>query len=132
MIDHLGLVVANYAVSVTFYRQALAPLGYGLVEEAGDHAGFGPPGRPLFWLREGPQPHTAVHVAFVAADRDAVDAFHTAALAAGAINNGGPGLRPLYHPNYYGAFVLDPDGNNIEAVCHRPPQGKPQPPANLT
>ena len=121
MLDHLGLEVADFARSVAFYRAALAPLGYGLVEELDGHAGLGPPGRPLFWLRAGKQPHTRVHIAFVAADRAAVDAFHSPALAAAACDNGAPGPRPRYHAHYYGAFVLDPDGNNIEAVCHTAP-----------
>lgn len=121
MLDHLGLEVSDYARSVEFYRAALAPLGYGLVEESQGHAGFGPPGRPLFWLRAGERPHRRVHVAFAAVDRAAVEAFHAAALAAGARDNGAPGPRPQYHAHYYGAFVLDPDGNNIEAVCHEPP-----------
>jgi catechol 2,3-dioxygenase-like lactoylglutathione lyase family enzyme len=121
MIDHLGLQVASYARSKAFYTAALAPLGYGLVEEHSDHGAFGPPGAPLFWVRQSTTPHRDVHVAFQAADRAAVAAFHAAALAAGATDNGPPGLRAVYHPHYFGAFVLDPDGNNVEAVCHRPP-----------
>ena len=122
MIDHVGLTVKSCRASRAFYEQALAPLGYGLVEGHEGAAAFGPPGMPLFWVYEGPAPHTGVHVALVAADREAVDAFHAAALAAGARDNGAPGLRPAYHEHYYGAFVLDPDGNNVEAVCHRPVQ----------
>lgn len=120
MIDHVGLIVASCERSRDFYAQALAPLGYALVETHDGAAAFGPPDMPLFWIYEGPNPHTQVHIALSAADRDGVDRFHAAALAAGATDNGAPGLRPEYHEHYYGAFVLDPDGNNIEAVCHRP------------
>lgn len=120
MIDHVGLVVSSGERSRAFYTQALAPLGYGLVAQHDGVAAFGPPDMPLFWVYEGTSPHRNVHVALVAADRAAVDRFHAAALAAGATDNGAPGLRPEYHEHYYGAFVLDPDGNNIEAVCHTP------------
>lgn len=122
MLDHIGLDVNSYQASKSFYQTVLATLGYGVVEETHGHCGFGPPGKPLFWFSErtGPAPAaiTPIHIAFVAADRAGVDAFHAAALAAGGRDNGPPGLREIYHPNYYGAFVLDPDGNNIEAVCH--------------
>jgi catechol 2,3-dioxygenase-like lactoylglutathione lyase family enzyme len=121
MIDHLGLSVADYEASKAFYAQALASLGYGLVmevTEAGPYAGFGEAGKPDFWIGQGPPTAPRVHVAFRARDRAMVRAFHAAALAAGATDNGAPGLREIYHPNYYGAFVLDPDGHNIEAVCH--------------
>jgi catechol 2,3-dioxygenase-like lactoylglutathione lyase family enzyme len=128
MIDHMGLEVADYARRREFYTRVLAPLGYGVVmeitrEETGGYegCGFGPPGRPHFWLGKGStMPSRSVHVAFVAQNRAQVDEFHAAALAAGARDNGAPGLRPHYHPDYYGAFVFDPDGNNIEAVCHLP------------
>lgn len=123
MIDHLGLIVRSVDASKTFYTAALAPLGYGLIVEQADYAAFGPAGKPLFWLYAAESEDYApdpVHVAFAAADRPAVDAFHAASLAAGAQDNGAPGLRPDYHPDYYGAFVIDPDGNNIEAVCHDP------------
>ena len=124
MLDHIGLVVRSNATTQAFYAQALAPLGYGLVEEGYGAVAFGPPGKPLFWCSDrdysADAPPTPIHLAFVAANRAAVDAFHAAALAAGATDNGPPGLRPDYHPDYYGAFVLDPDGNNIEAVCHTP------------
>ncbi|BBE71579.1 VOC family protein [Oharaeibacter diazotrophicus] len=128
MIDHIGFPVSDFERSKAFYTAALAPLGYGLVmavtaEETGAaaHAGFGAGPKPDFWIGSGGRADALrVHVAFVAADRAAVDAFHAAALAAGGTDNGAPGLRPHYHPNYYGAFVLDPDGHNIEAVCHRP------------
>ena len=119
MLDHVGLVVANYARSKAFYEVALAPLGYSLLMEFGTVGGFGADGKPDFWIAEG-EPTHAVHVAFVAADRNIVNAFHTSGLAAGGRDNGPAGLRPQYHEHYYGAFVLDPDGNNVEAVCHRP------------
>ena len=127
MLDHIGLSVADFARRRAFYAAALAPLGFGPVmdvtrEQTGGYegTGFGPPGRPQFWIGTGEQRGGRVHVAFVAADRAAVDAFHRAALAAGGADNGAPGLRPHYHPHYYGAFVFDPDGHNIEAVCHAP------------
>lgn len=127
MIDHLGFPVADLARSRAFYEKALAPLGYTVLmevsaEETGTnaHVGFGADGKPDFWLASGGGVIGRLHVAFAAKDRATVDAFHAAALAAGGTDNGGPGLRPHYHPNYWGAFVLDPDGHNVEAVCHRP------------
>lgn len=127
MIDHLTLPVGDYAASKAFYLQALEPLGYGLVMELTREqvpqlpvevtCGLGVAGKPDLWLRPAADV-VPTHVAFVAESRAAVDAFHAAALAAGGSDNGGPGLRPHYHPNYYGAFVLDPDGYNVEAVCH--------------
>jgi catechol 2,3-dioxygenase-like lactoylglutathione lyase family enzyme len=127
MIDHVGLVVRDYAKSKAFFEKALAPLGYKLVMEFDAAAGigyvgggFGAGGKPDLWIEQESPPHKEVHVAFAAPDRKAVDAFHAAALAAGGKDNGKPGPRAEYHPGYYGAFVLDPDGNNIEAVCHRP------------
>ena len=121
MIDHAGFGVSDYARSKAFYEQALAPLGITLLmEPMGAAAGFGRDGKPFFWLEEGRARATEVHVAFEAPDRATVDAFHAAALAAGGTDNGAPGLREIYHPTYYGAYVLDPDGNNIEAVCHKP------------
>jgi catechol 2,3-dioxygenase-like lactoylglutathione lyase family enzyme len=129
MIDHLGLSVSDLGKSRAFYTKALAPLGYSVMMEFPGALGFGaqapPPGTPMaqgkpdFWLGQGPS-SGKVHVAFTSADRKTVDAFHAAALAAGGKDNGKPGLRPQYHPNYYGAFVFDPDGNNIEAVTHQP------------
>ena len=120
MLDHVGLPVSDRERSKRFYAEALSPLGYELVMEHHiSGVGFGESGKPGFWIREG-VPGNAVHVAFAARDRAAVDAFHEAAIAAGGRDNGRPGLRPEYHPTYYGAFVLDPDDNNIEAVCHRP------------
>ena len=120
MLDHVGLVVSDYLRSKSFYEKALAPLGYKLMMEHGiSGGGFGRDGKPDFWIKQGAA-GSAIHVAFVSADRATVDAFHRAALAAGGRDNGAPGPRPEYHPTYYGAFVLDPDGNNVEAVCHRP------------
>ncbi len=125
MIDHLGLQVSDLNKSKVFYQQALAPLGYALLielskEQTGGFsgAGFGIAPKPDFWIGEGTPNQPPIHVAFRAEDRAIVDAFHQAALAAGGRDNGAPGLRPHYHPNYYGAFVLDPDGHNIEAVFH--------------
>ncbi|MBW3661145.1 MAG: VOC family protein [Gemmatimonadetes bacterium] len=119
MIDHVTLNASDYARSREFYRKALAPLGWRVEMEFDEEIGFGVDGHPFFWLRCG-EAASPVHVAFRCADRARVDAFHAAALKAGGEDNGVPGLRPHYHDNYYGAFILDPDGNNIEAVCHRP------------
>jgi catechol 2,3-dioxygenase-like lactoylglutathione lyase family enzyme len=126
LIDHTGVTVSDFQRSREFYRQALAPLGYGLLMEVpasvtgrADVAGFGEPPKPDFWVISGQPNHPPVHIAFRAATRAMVDAFYQAAIAAGGRDNGGPGIRPHYHPNYYGAFVLDPDGHNIEAVCHQ-------------
>ena len=122
MIDHIGVRVSDYAHSKRFYETALKPLGYSVIMEFDDSvAGFGASGTPDFWISQGPT--GPVHVAIQSADRATVDAFYAAAIAAGGRDNGAPGLRPHYHPNYYGAFVLDPDGNNIEAVCHEPVGG---------
>jgi len=120
MIDHVGLRVSDYAASRAFYEAALRPLGYAPVMEMERACGFGIGGKPDFWIIEGTPPAAPVHVAFASPDRQTVDAFHAAALAAGGRDNGAPGLRPHYHEHYYGAFVLDPDGNNVEAVCHEP------------
>jgi catechol 2,3-dioxygenase-like lactoylglutathione lyase family enzyme len=120
MLDHLGIPVSDYTRSKRFYTDALAPLGIGVIMEPAPGAcGFGADGKPFFWIAAD-EAGGHNHVAFAAPDRATVDGFHKAALAAGARDNGAPGLRPHYHPNYYGAFVLDPDGHNIEAVCHRP------------
>jgi catechol 2,3-dioxygenase-like lactoylglutathione lyase family enzyme len=133
VIDHINLRVRDYGRSREFYRAALAPLGYRLAMEVDSGAGFAKGPIPSFWVkegelisREGLEDVTAsggcggpqIHVAFGAATRAVVDEFHRAALTAGGRDNGSPGLRPMYHANYYGAFVLDPDGYNIEAVCH--------------
>lgn len=120
MIDHIGIGVSSYDESKRFYLATLAPLGYGVVMEFERVCGFGAGGKPDFWIHEEPGVRGPLHVAFSSEDRAAVDRFYEAAIAAGGKDNGAPGLRPQYHPSYYGAFVLDPDGNNVEAVCHRP------------
>ncbi len=127
MIDHTGLVVSDFERSKAFYRQALAPIGYQLLLEFPaavtghtDVAGFGERPKPDFWISRGTPNQPPLHIAFRVNTRAEVDAFHRAALAAGGTDNGAPGLRPHYHPDYYGAFVHDPDGHNIEAVCHAP------------
>lgn len=117
MIDHLGLPVSDLARSRRFYEQALAPLGYVVVMEFDGAIGLGAGGKPDFWLTAGGAA-PRLHIAFATSDTKTVDAFHAAALAAGATDNGQPGLRPEYHPHYYGAFAIDPDGHNVEAVCH--------------
>ena len=122
MLDHVGLDVTDYELSKAFYEKALAPLGLELMmEPAPGIGGFGDGRRPFFWIGTGRRSaQSGVHVAFDTSDRAAVDAFHAAALDAGATDNGPPGVREIYHPNYYGAYVLDPDLSNVEAVCHRP------------
>jgi catechol 2,3-dioxygenase-like lactoylglutathione lyase family enzyme len=122
MLDHIGLNVSDYARSRDFYAEALAPLGIALLmEPMPGFGGFGKDRKPFFWITDQREPTTEnVHVAFAAEDRATVDAFHAAALEAGGTDNGAPGVREIYHPTYYGAFVRDPDGNNVEAVCHRP------------
>ena len=127
MIDHTGVVVSDFAKSRAFYTAALAALGFiknmelpASVTGHTDVAGFGPPEKPEFWISNGTPNQPPLHIAFRADSRSQVDAYYKAALAAGGRDNGAPGLRPHYHPNYYGAFVLDPDGHNIEAVCHGP------------
>lgn len=117
MIDHISLKVRDLARSKAFYEAALAPLGYAVIMEFGVTVGLGAGRKPDFWLGVG-EASGPMHIAFAAESREAVDAFHRAALAAGATDNGAPGPRPQYHPGYYGAFVLDPDGNNVEAVIH--------------
>jgi catechol 2,3-dioxygenase-like lactoylglutathione lyase family enzyme len=120
MIDHIGISVRDYARSKEFYLAALAPLGYVLVMEFGDAAGLGEGGKPDFWISAGGDVDKPMHIALRARDRKGVDAFYQAALAAGGKDNGAPGLRAHYHPSYYGAFVFDLDGNNLEVVCHTP------------
>jgi catechol 2,3-dioxygenase-like lactoylglutathione lyase family enzyme len=120
MIDHVIFNVPDLERSRRFYERALAPLGYVLGPKSPEGVGFVRGGKPSFWLSRRDPVGGSVHVAFVADDRAAVDAFHAAAMAAGGTDHGKPGLRLHYHPTYYGAFVLDPDGNNIEAVCHKP------------
>ena len=120
MIDHVRLDVRDLETSKRFYEHALAPLGYELLREFEGHVcGFGRDGKPDFWIGDRAEPQSGVHIAFASPDRATVDRFHEAALAAGGTDNGPPGLRPHYHEQYYGAFALDPDGNNVEAVCHR-------------
>lgn len=126
MLDHVGIGVSDFARAKAFYDKAMAPLGIALVmevtaEQTGDQpaCGFGSEGKPYFWFGGAPD-IARCHIAFTAKDRAAVDAFYKAGLAAGGKDNGAPGLRPHYHANYYGAFVMDPDGHNIEAVCHSP------------
>jgi catechol 2,3-dioxygenase-like lactoylglutathione lyase family enzyme len=121
MIDHTSLTVSDFETSKNFYHKALAPLGYVVLREFGGNvAGLGEGGKPDFWIGSGEKASKPTHIAFRATTREVVDAFHRAAIAAGGKDNGAPGLRPQYHANYYGAFVLDPDGNNVEAVCHDP------------
>lgn len=123
MIDHIGLRVRDLGTSVAFYTKALAPLGYALIQRNDEFgfAGFGVGGKPDFWIsldRGTPAAIQGVHVAFATNRRSIVDGFYQAALAAGAKDNGPPGPRPMYHENYYAGFVCDPDGHNVEAVCH--------------
>jgi catechol 2,3-dioxygenase-like lactoylglutathione lyase family enzyme len=120
-LDHVGLDVSDFERSKAFYEKALAPLGMKVIAEPVEGAaGFGAD-FPFFWIgKQGRGPESGTHVAFTAKDREMVDAFHAAALEAGGTDNGWPGVREIYHPDYYGAFVLDPDGNNVEAVCHKP------------
>jgi catechol 2,3-dioxygenase-like lactoylglutathione lyase family enzyme len=119
MIDHMGILVTDLDASVAFFTRALAPLGYTLIMRFEGVAGFGVNGKPDFWLAAG-KPTDKLHVAFRAKGRAEVRAFHEAALAAGGTDHGAPGVREIYHPNYYGGFVHDLDGHNIEAVCHEP------------
>jgi catechol 2,3-dioxygenase-like lactoylglutathione lyase family enzyme len=131
MIDHIGFAVRDIGRARAFYQKALAPLGIAALVDitpeqsgSGAHVGFGAAGKAFFWIDAGEAPGRGpgrgMHVAFAAPDRATVDAFYHAALLAGGADNGGPGLRPYYHPNYYGGFVLDLDGHNIEAVCYAP------------
>jgi catechol 2,3-dioxygenase-like lactoylglutathione lyase family enzyme len=127
MIDHLGIAVHDHAASKRFYLAALAPLSIGVVMAvpkaesgaASDYTGFGNNNKPFFWIGEG-QVASGMHLCFTAHTRAQVDAFHAAAIEAGARDNGKPGIRAHYHPNYYGAFVIDLNGVNLEAVCHEP------------
>jgi len=127
MIDHTGVNVTDPKKSRAFYEAALAPIGYSVMMEIPkEHTGgivvlgFGEPPKPDFWVAEGDPKGLQLHIAFSAKTRAQVDAFYKAGIAAGGVDNGAPGLRPHYHPNYYGAFVRDPDGHNIEVVCHDP------------
>lgn len=125
MLDHIGIKTMQYPAAKAFYDAALAPLGAKMMMQVpleytgGKHVvGYGRD-HPMFWLSEG-EPGAGIHIAFAARNRAEVDEFYQAGVAAGGRDNGAPGLRPQYHPDYYGAFVLDPDGNNVEAVCHLP------------
>jgi catechol 2,3-dioxygenase-like lactoylglutathione lyase family enzyme len=126
MIDHIGFSVSDYERAKDFYTKALAPLGYAVVREVPADktengfaaAGFGAASKPDFWIAGEGKLEKPVHIAITAKDRAAVDVFYKSALAAGGKDNGAPGLRPHYQPNYYAAFVLDPDGHNVEAVCY--------------
>lgn len=127
MIDHVGLTVSNIEKSKEFYTLALAPLGFQILAEVPasisktkDFIGFGAPPKPEFWIESGLSVNSLVHVAFRAHCRAQVDNFYTAALSGGGRDNGAPGIRAHYHPNYYAAFILDYDGHNIEVVCHEP------------
>jgi len=126
VLDHVGVEVSDFEASRAFYEKALEPLGIRLLMEFEGTVGFGKETehgpKPFFFIGErGRPPVSGAHVAFGVRSTEQVDAFHAAALAAGGADNGAPGLRPVYHPGYYGAFVLDPDGNNVEAVCHMAP-----------
>ena len=121
MLDHIGIQVSDLERSIAFYTKALAPLGYELVMRWQSFAGFGVGGKPDFWIDgSAGAPKYSIHVAFRANGRATVRSFYDAALAAGGKDNGAPGVRPHYHEHYYGGFVHDPDGHNIEAVCHEP------------
>jgi len=121
IIDHIGFAVSNFENSKRFYTTILAPLDIEFVMEDQGWGGFGRDDKAEFWIGEDKTVHQPMHIAFVAQNRDQVNQFYTAAIAAGAQDNGKPGVREIYHPNYYGAFVIDPDGHNIEAVCHQAP-----------
>ena len=121
MLDHAGFEVSDYERSKAFYNEALGPIGLELLMEVPGAGGWGKPsdGKPFFWIAARGRPAVSgAHVAFAVPTTELVDAFHAAALAAGGEDHGEPGRREIYHPNYYGAYVLDPDGNNVEAVCH--------------
>ena len=119
MFDHIGLGVSDYDASKKFFLQALAPLGVAIAMEGPYGIGIGRGGKPSLWLHQVTDKPLPLHLAFTAENRRQVDAFYKAALAAGGKDNGAPGLRPHYHADYYGAFVIGPDGHNVEAVCHR-------------
>jgi len=127
MFDHVGIRASNVEASVRFFLQALAPLGVGIAMKGPHGAGLGKHGKPSLWIYqaegEGASP-TPLHLAFAADSRSQVDAFHRAAIEAGGQDNGAPGLRAHYHPHYYAAFVIAPDGHNVEAVCHLPHEQK--------
>jgi len=120
MFDHMGFGVSDIDESRKFFLQALGPLGVGLAMEGPNSVGLGRQGKPSMWLYATSAVTPPLHIAIAANTRADVDAFYQAAMAAGAKDNGAPGLRPHYHPNYYAAFVLGPDGHSVEAVCHQP------------
>ena len=130
MLDHICIGVADYQKARDFYEKVLPTLGYGIMKEHENFGGFGRDGKPSFWIGQGApgfywdESHgvgrAPIHVAFTAGSREQVDEFYKAALAAGGKDYGAPGVREIYHPHYYGAFIIDLDGNNIEAVCHKP------------
>jgi len=120
MFDHVGFGVSNLAASKAFFLKALQPLGIAVAMVGPYGVGLGRNGKPSLWLSETKEKPAHLHIAITANTRTEVEAFYRAALAAGGKDNGAPGLRPHYHPNYYGAFVIGPDGHNIEAVCHKP------------
>ncbi len=120
MFDHVGFGTTNLAASKAFFVKALQPLGISVVMEGPYGVGLGYSGKPSLWLHEASEKPARLHIAIAANTRADVDAFYRAALAAGGTDNGAPGLRPDYHENYYGAFVIGPDGHNVEAVCHKP------------
>lgn len=121
MLDHVTIGVIYLPRARAFYDAALAPLGIAyMCGEGASFAGYGDGDKAFFWIGQRDTPQTGAHIAFTAPDRATVDAFHAAGLAAGGLDHGAPGLRPQYHADYYGAFLLDPDGHNVEAVCHLP------------
>lgn len=120
MLDHIGFGVSDIDLSREFFCQALAPLGVSLAMQGPDSVGLGRQGKPSLWLYAHAGVCAPLHIAIAASTHAQVDAFYAAALAAGGKDNGPPGLRPHYHPHYYAAFVIGPDGHNVEAVCHRP------------
>lgn len=126
MIDHAGVRVSDLNASTEFYRAALVPLGYEVLMDVDVGVGLGQDGKPDLWLYPGQPQGVQTHVAVAAPDRRAVDAFHTAALWAGGQDTGGPRVHAEYHPSYYGAFIADPDGHNLEAVCHQPQPPRPR------
>jgi catechol 2,3-dioxygenase-like lactoylglutathione lyase family enzyme len=127
MIDHFTLTVTDLPRARDFYERVLATLGYSVKMTFEEFIGFGDARKPYFWIKKGEVASHPMHIAFRALDRAAVDAFHATALAAGARDDGAPGPRAHYHPNYYGAFVIDLDGHPIEAVCHDPPKAAKKP-----
>ena len=120
IIDHLGMAVSNSEQAKSFFIRALAPLGISVIMEVPGWTGMGKDGKPEFWFGQGSPAQSPMHIAFLADTREQVDQFYATALEAGGTDNGAPGIRAQYHPDYYGAFVYGPDGHNIEAVCHKP------------